>query len=142
MPQSISRTPPSRARRMSGRMVGAGLAALLALVGCNTVTTTEQPVEMMVQLEGTVTDGATGLPIEGATIEILVTFTNEEFGAATTDAAGNYEISFLYRFFLSDPSSSFCPFLGFVEASGYSIQTISPLCTGNVEIHDVEMLVG
>jgi hypothetical protein len=114
---------------------------MLASAGCNTASTTETPVEMTVQLQGTVTAAVTSLPIEGAAIEIITTATNQEFAAATTDAAGQYEISFLYRFFRSDPASAFCPFLGFVEAPGYRIETISPTCTGLVEIFDIQLEV-
>ena len=127
------RTPP--------RILGVALVAMLASAGCNTASTTETPVEMLVQLQGTVTDAATSLPIEGTAIEIIATATNQEFGAAVTDAAGEYEISFLYRFFLSEPSSAFCPFLGFVEAPGYHIETISPICTGAVETYDVQLFL-
>ena len=127
------RTPP--------RILGVALVAMLASAGCNTASTTETPVEMLVQLQGTVTDAATSLPIEGTAIEILATATNQEFGAAVTNAAGEYELSFLYRFFLTDPASAFCPFLGFVEAPGYNPETISPACTGDVEIHNIELFV-
>ena len=131
-------SPQSRTPR---RVISVALAAMLAAAGCNTASSTETPVEMTVQLQGTVTAAATSLPIEGAAVEIVATATNQEFGVATTDAAGEYEISFLYRFFLSDPASAFCPFLGFVEAPGYRIETISPTCTGAIEIFNIQLEV-
>ena len=141
MSKCISRPQTSRVPGLLGRMAGVGLATLLGSVGCNTATSTEMPVEMMVQLVGTVTSDASGMPIGGAVIEIFATSTNQVFGADTTDTAGEYAIAFRYVFFLSDPQSSFCPFLGFVEAPGFRIETISPACTGNEEIYDVQLAV-
>jgi hypothetical protein len=126
---------------MRYRILGLTGVVILMSAGCNTASTTETPVEMLVQMQGIVTDGGTSLPIDGAAIEVLATATNQEFAAATTNAAGEYELEFVYRFFLSEPSSAFCPFLAFVEAPGYNPETISPLCTGDVETHNVELAI-
>lgn len=133
--------PAAQTIRWPRRLLGVMVAATLASVGCNTASTTETPVEVLVQIRGTVTNADSGLPIQGAALEVVATSTTQQFATDTTDAAGAYELSYLYRYFPSDPAASFCPFLGFVEAAGFVPETFQPQCSGFVETLDLELLV-
>lgn len=118
--------------------IGAVIAAL-ALPACGSTTIDiPEPNEVTVQVEGTVTDIFSDLPVEGARLEVRATENGVLFAETESDAEGKYSFSFLYRFYGSQ-GAIVCPFLFLVTASGYFGETPDLTCIASVQTIDVEL---
>jgi hypothetical protein len=109
-----------------------------AFFGCATSTIVTPPVqEVTVQIEGTVTELATGIPIEGALAEVRTITTGTLFAEALSDSTGAYSLTFLYRYFEGD--RNFCPFIFIISRQGYVGDTPSFDCINDVQTINVQL---
>ena len=123
---------------MRSLLLHAGFLAVAASTGCSSVTTSEPPREIAVEVTGTVTASDTGDPIEAALVEVIATESSTVFGDVTTDADGVYVFSFIYRIFPGE-NLPFCPFLIAVNSIGYEEGTADLMCTGERETFDFQL---
>jgi hypothetical protein len=115
------------------------MAAAVA-AACSSVTTSERPEEIAVEVTGTVTASNTGAPIATALVEVIASTTSAVIGDVNTDANGVYVFSFIYRV-VTDEQIPFCPFLIAVNAAGYEEGTADLACTGERETIDMELML-
>ena len=121
-------------------LLNAVLLAAATSAGCSSVTTSEPPQEIAVEVTGTVTASGTGDPIVTALVELVATTTSSVLGDVNTDANGLYTFSFIYRIFPGE-NIPFCPFLIAVRSSGYEEGTANLMCTGERETIDIQLVL-
>ena len=124
---------------MRSQLTRAGFLAAVALAACSSVTTSEPPRVIPVEVTGTVTASDTGDPMVAAVVELIATTTSAVLGDVTTDASGVYVFSFVYNVFPED-NLPFCPFLIAVNVTGYQEGTADLMCTGERETIDIQLM--
>lgn len=123
--------------RFKGPAVATG-SILAVLAACTSQTIVTPPVvEINVQIEGTVTEAGTGIPIDGALAEVRATTTGGLFAESTTDSTGAYSLAFTYRYF--EGQRNLCPFLFLVSAQGYSGDTPAIECINEVQVLNIQL---
>jgi hypothetical protein len=112
----------------------AGVVAPLACLACSNVSTVE-PLDFNIEVQGTITDVITGLPIDSAFVEVRTDMAGG-FAESYADSTGQYAYSFVYRYF---PGEIFCQFFVLVSAEDYLLEIFPLTCREGLQTVDYQL---